>query len=107
MEFHNISTSNEEVIERLKLVINDNLEKKNTYLFSDDEKNKAINLATKLSLKNIRLNISCIDKSLDDLDNRLIDILCRRIELPLLKLVTLSEIFKTKNLKKLKRLEII
>ena len=34
LEFHNVSTSNEEIIERLKLVINDNLGKKNnTHLF--------------------------------------------------------------------------
>ena len=108
MEFHNVSTSNEEIIERLKLVINDNLGKKKIILTysGDEEKNKAINLAKKLSLKNIRLNISCIDKSLDDLDViDLIDIpLSEGFELPLLKLVTLNEIFKTKKYVKTKKI---
>ena len=57
MEFHNISTSNEEIIERLKLVLNDNLGKKIilTYL-GDEEKNKAFNLVKNYPYKNVRYN---------------------------------------------------
>ena len=108
MEFHNVSTSNEEIIERLKLVINNNLGKKKvilTYL-GDEEKNKAFNLVKKLPFKNVRFNISSIDKSLNDLD--VIDLintpLLEGFELPLLKLVTLNEIFKTKKYIKAKKI---
>ena len=108
LEFHNVNTSNEEIIERLKLVINDNLGKKKiilTYL-GDEEKNKAFNLVKKLPFKNVRLNASSIDKSLNDLD--VIDLinipLLEGFELPLLKLVTLNEIFKTKKYVKAKKI---
>ena len=52
LEFHNVSSSNEEVIKRLSLVVNSNLGKKIVITYSaENEKNKAINLIKKLSLK--------------------------------------------------------
>ena len=66
---------------------------------AENEKNKAINLIKKLSLKSFRDSISSIDKAMDDFDILdLIDIpLQEGFELPLLKVITLSEIFKTQK----------
>ena len=108
LEFQNISTSNEEVIKRLSLVVNRNLGKKKIVITysAENEKNKALNLVKKLSLKSFRDNISSIDKAMDDFDILdLIDIpLQEGFELPLLKVITLSEIFKTQKSVKIKKI---
>ena len=107
LEFHNVSSSNEEVIKRLSLVINKNLGKKKiviTYA-AESEKNKALNLIKQLSIKSFRENISSIDKSMDDFD--ILDLIYIPLqdgfELPLLKVITLTEIFKTQKHVKVKK----
>ncbi len=107
LEFHNVSSSNEEVINRLSSVINNNIgNKKIIITYSEgEEKKKALNLVKKLSLKNLRENISSINEAMGDFDSLdLIDIpLQEGFELPLLKVITLSEIFKTKKYIKVKK----
>ncbi|MDC3023889.1 transcription-repair coupling factor [Alphaproteobacteria bacterium] len=107
LEFHNSSSSNEEVIERLNLVINSNLGKKKliiTYM-SKDEKIKATNLVNKLSFNNFRDTTSSIEQSMNSFDTLdLINIpLKEGFELPLLKVITLNEIFKTQRYAKAKK----
>ena len=101
IEFHNMNITNEDIIKRLKNIISNCKDKKKVIIayFTKDEKNKAQNLIKNIEIKKVRENKKYIHESLDDLD--LIDLVSIPIvegfETPLIKVITINEIFKTKK----------
>ncbi|MBF96325.1 MAG: Transcription-repair-coupling factor [Alphaproteobacteria bacterium MarineAlpha9_Bin4] len=101
LEFHNLNLTNEVIIQKLKEIINDlHQQKKIIITYSHkDEKDKALNLLHNLDITNYRDNKKNINECLDNFE--IIDLilfpLLEGFELSLLKIITLSEIFKTKS----------
>ncbi len=101
IEFHNIHFSNDEIIQRLKKIIDHNKGIKKIILSysSNKEKNKIIDLFSYLNERKFRDIKKTIEDCMDNLE--VIDILLIPIEegfeLPLLKIITHNEIFKKKT----------